>query len=186
MVRVVDALRDEHRNFSRLLEILTREIELFEKAEEPDFDLIEKIVEYLASFPNASHHPKEDMLYQKLCSRDLKRADLMGDLEKEHLKLAELIAKFSTAVQNVLLDSEQPRGDFIEAAKEFIDFFRSHIMLEELRFFPAALRALSAADWTEIEESLAHAADPLFGEDVIAPYADLRNQIFEIATQNRI
>jgi hemerythrin-like domain-containing protein len=185
MVRVVDALRDEHRNFSRLLEILTREIELFEKAEEPDYDLIEKIFSYLASFPDASHHPKEDMLYQKLCARDLKTADLMGDLEKEHSKLAELTVSFSKNVQNVLLDSEQPRGDFIDAAKEFIDFFRSHIMLEELRFFPAALRALSSADWTEIEDGLAQAADPLFGADVVAPYADLRNQIFEIAAESR-
>lgn len=186
MVRVLDTLRDEHRNFSRLLEILTRQIALFEKAEEPDYDLVEKIVEYLGNFPDSSHHPKEDLLYQKLCAADQQTAHLMGDLEAEHVKLAKLTAGFSTKLKNVLLDSEQPRSEFIEAANEFVDFFRSHIMLEELRFFPAALRALSQADWKEIEDSLAQADDPLFGENVTHAYGDLKKQIFDIATENRI
>lgn len=185
MVKVLDALRDEHRNFSRVLEILTREIALFEKAEEPDYDLLEKIVEYLTNFPDASHHPKEDLLYQKLTARDSKTADLMGNLETEHLKLSELTLGFSKKLQNVLLDAEQPREEFVVAAKEFIDFFRSHIMLEELRFFPAALRALSPADWKEIEDSLSNAADPIFGNDFTPPYGDLRKQIFDIATENQ-
>ncbi|MBT4939421.1 MAG: hypothetical protein HON14_09845 [Rhodospirillaceae bacterium] len=186
MVRVLDALRDEHRNFSRVLEILTREIALFEKAEEPDYDLVEKIVDYLSSFPDVSHHPKEDRLYQKLCARDQKTAELMGDLEVEHLKLAKLTSEFAATLKNVLLDSEQPRDDFIAAAKEFINFFRSHIMLEELRFFPAAMRALSPADWKEIEADLRDAEDPIFGEDVVAPYGDLKEQIFAIATESQI
>ena len=186
MVRVVDVLREEHRNFSRVLEILTREIALFEKTEEPDYDLIEKIVDYLRSFPDAAHHPKEDLLYQKLWERDSETADLMGNLQAEHLKLAALVAHFSETLKNVLLDSEQPRGNFVVAGEEFIDFYRSHIMLEELRFFPAALRALSHKDWNEIEQALTNTEDPLFGNNIQAPYTDLKAQIFEIATENRI
>tara|TARA_B100000315_G_scaffold260597_1_gene323317 strand:- start:7212 stop:7772 length:561 start_codon:yes stop_codon:yes gene_type:complete len=186
MVKVLDALRDEHRNFSRVLEILTRQIEFFEKAEEPDYDLAEKIVEYLKIFPDLSHHPKEDLLYQKLCLRDPRTADLMGDLETEHQKLAELTSAFEIKLKNVLLDAEQPRAEFMDAANEFIDFFRSHIMLEELRFFPAALRALSAEDWREIEVNLAQSEDPIFGENIAVPYVDLRNQIYEIATEQQI
>ncbi|MBT3915935.1 MAG: hemerythrin domain-containing protein [Rhodospirillaceae bacterium] len=186
MVKVLDALREEHRNFSRVLEILAHQIALFEKAEEPDYDLAEKIIEYLINFPDLSHHPKEDLLYQKLRLRDQRIADIMGDLETEHQKLAELTTAFEANLKNVLLDAEQPRAEFIDAAKEFIDFFRSHIMLEELRFFPAALRALSAADWREIEDSLAQSDDPIFGDNIAVPYIDLRDQIYEIATEQQI
>jgi len=186
MVKVLDALRDEHRNFSRVLEILARQIEIFERAEEPDYDLAEKIIEYLINFPDLSHHPKEDLLYQKLCQRDQRTADLMGNLETEHQKLAELTAAFEVKLKNVLLDSEQPRAEFIDAANEFIDFFRSHIMLEELRFFPAALRALSQSDWQEIETSLAQSDDPIFGENIDVPYLELRDQIYEIATEQQV
>ncbi len=186
MVRVVDVLREEHRNFSRVLEILSREITLFEKAAEPDYDLIEKIVEYLSKFPDTAHHPKEDLLYKKLCERDQKTANLMGDLASEHQKLYELTVRFSETIKNVLLDSEQPRADFISAAKEFIDFYRSHIMLEELRFFPAALRVLSSQDWKEIEAALADAEDPLFGDEIAPHFGELKSQIFEIATENQI
>ena len=185
-VKVLDALRDEHRNFSRVLEILAHQIELFEKAEEPDYDLAEKIIKYLINFPDLSHHPKEDLLYQKLCLRDQRIADIMGDLKTEHQKLGELTTTFEVKLKNVLLDAEQPRAEFIDAANEFIDFFRSHIMLEELRFFPAALRALTTTDWREIEESLAQSNDPIFGEDIAVPYVELRDQIYEIATELQV
>lgn len=70
---------------------------------------------------------------------------------------------FSTAIQDILLEAEIPREAFQQRAREFLDFYRSHIRKEEEIFFPAALKVLTKEDWAEISEVREIRDDPIFG-----------------------
>ena len=77
-------------------------------------------------------------------------------------------------------DAELPRDWFVEVASEYLDFQRRHMQMEEVLFFPAALRALSEDDWRELATDAPSADDPLFGgTDAQGEYDALLEEIMK-------
>ena len=177
------AIKADHANFARALKVLDREVDNFAHGGDPDFELIEMVVDYLGDYPDLCHHPKEDLVHDRLKVRAPEVAEIMGDLHDEHRRLGELVKKFAKVVDKVLLDTEMPRQEFTAAATEFLDFFRSHMLMEELRFLPAAQRELTPEDWEEIDAALAEAADPVLNAEDSAPLRRLAREIEEIAAE---
>ena len=157
----IRALRNEHKTMEHLLDLLERQIALFEQTERPDYDLIKEVVDYFLTYPDLCHHPKEDFILRKLQVRDPEAAELVLNLESEHEKCSERLSKFSRAVINILMEAEIPRQAFIDIAHQFIQGERAHMLAEENQFFPVALRCLSAEDWAEIDEKIDRFRDPL-------------------------
>lgn len=177
MSATIDKLRDEHRNMAKLLTLLNREVLAFSNGESADFELVESILEYSLNFPNACHHPKEDVLYERLCERDAEAAKAVGDLGGEHEELHALTMRLSQAVENVLRDRELPRDWFAEVAGEYIRFLRRHMQMEEVVFFPAADRVLTDEDWSAVDEQVFGKTDPLFDGETDGHYESLRQAI---------
>jgi len=161
MPLTMDMLREEHRNMSRLLDILGREVDRFERAEDVDYDLLTQIVDYFRSFPDLYHHPKEDFILRKLLERDPLQAEAFADLESQHEECSRRLVNLARAVVGVLIGSEVPRDRFVRIAREFINNERKHMAGEENKFFPAAMRHLSPDDWAEIDSRVSKFADPL-------------------------
>ena len=180
MPNVIEILRVEHENFSKVLSALERQIETFERAGEPDYDLIQKITDYFMAFPNVAHHPAEDMIYHQLLARDSETARLLGNLETEHAHLGDLVGLIDIMVREVLMAVELPRVKLVDTTRGFVEFYRSHMIMEEMRFFPAAERALTAKDWGNIEAALKQPSDPLFGHEVAQQYDKLKYLILQI------
>ena len=63
---IIDFLRQEHRNIEKLLLILERELSVFDRGERPDYQVIHAIIAYFLVYPDAYHHPQEDMVFEKL------------------------------------------------------------------------------------------------------------------------
>ncbi len=179
MSKILDDLREDHRNLARLWDLLGRELKVFKDGGHPDYDLVETILDYCLNYPDLCHHPKEDLIYEKLVERDPAAAKTIGDLKKEHEKLASLTWRFSTAVSNVLEDEQLPRDWFMDIANDFLSFSRNHMQMEEVLFFPAARKCLTAKDWAELEASVENVNDPLFGEDKQEKYESLFREIMD-------
>lgn len=177
MSATLDVLRNEHRNMAKLLAILNREIQAFSKHKPVDFDLVDSILDYNLNFPDACHHPKEDVVYQRLNEQDPEAAKAVGDLAQEHEELHHLTKRFSIAVENVLNDQTLPRDWFTEIAEEYLRFMRRHMQMEEVVFFPAAQRALSDEDWQTVDEKVFSKTDPLFDDQADQRYESLRKAI---------
>ena len=64
MAEVVRQLRQEHTSMARLLDVLERQIAVFRQGGDPDYDLIEAVVEYCLTYPDQCHHPKEDLVFR--------------------------------------------------------------------------------------------------------------------------
>ncbi len=174
MSATINMLREEHRKLADLLVLLSREIQAFGKKKPVDFELVNSILEYNLNFPDACHHPKEDVVFQHLSERDPEAAKAVGDLALEHEELHALTTRFATAVENILRDHELPRDWFCEIAEEYMRFMRRHMQMEEVVFFPAAERILTEDDWKAVDAQVFRKVDPLFDDHADDRYESLR------------
>ncbi len=180
MSDVIWKLREDHKKLARLLDLIAREIRIFDAGERPDYELVEIILEYVINYPDLFHHPWEDLVLEKLRLRDPHAAESVGALDQEHAKLAHLTRRFATAVHNVMRDEELPREWFVDVASEYLTYQRRHMQMEEVIFFPAALRGLRAEDWDEITQALKRPQDPLFDEGAAkAKYDRLHQEVMK-------
>jgi len=177
LTEVIFQLREEHKNIARVLNVLEAEMAVFAQADRPDYDVLVGIADYFTGFPDRCHHPKEDLILKTLQARDPVAAQPIGALEAEHERTAAATRRFQEAVGNILLDAEISRGAVIKLVHTFIEDERRHMSLEEEKFFPTALKVLTAEDWAAIDGRLMHEDDPLFGAQVAKEYEDLRTRI---------
>src|SRR5262249_43463164 len=84
MTEMIEILRQEHRNIESLLRVLERELSAFDRGERPDYEVVLAVIDYFEDYPDTCHHPKEDMIVEKLRARDPVAAATIGDLEAEH------------------------------------------------------------------------------------------------------
>lgn len=153
MPAILDELRQEHRGIAEILGCLERQVHRVEFDERPDYEVIGAALDFFSAFPDRYHHPKEDLIYQRLAQRDQVSAWIVGDLAQAHEELARHLGTFVAAVRAVLGEAELPRDKLVGWARDFIDLQRRHLAMEEASFFPAAERALTAEDWAEVAEA---------------------------------
>ena len=177
---VLNRLHREHADFARLLDLLDRQLALFDRGA-ADYDTVGAILQYCAEYPDAVHHPKEDLIYRVLRSRDPQLAAEVGDLEEDHRSLGELTRELASLIERALAEEMVDRKEVHGLTRDFIRRYRHHIAREELHVFPAARQVLSEQDWTDIDKELESGDDPLFGDAVAEYFQDLRNDIDELA-----
>lgn len=180
MPAVIDSLRQEHANMAKLLTVLDRQITIFDAGGSPDYDIISSVVQYLRDWSDRWHHPKEDLVMDKLRQRDAKAAEAVGDLEHDHEALAALTDRFLEAIGNVLHEEELLREQVSGLAAEFLRSQRRHMQGEESVFLPAAERALTTEDWAEIAMRIGDPHDPLFGRTVEKRFEGLRRDLLAL------
>ncbi len=179
MTDILDAIHEEHANMAKMLDALERQLKIFEAGETPDYDIVRGVVEYCTGYPEAYHHPKEDLVFERLRAADPAAAAEIADIPGEHAELTALTRRFRDAVEAVLNDLEVPRGPFDETLRAFLDAYRRHMTMEDDVFLPAARRALSAAELADIEIRPGPQADPLFGAASEDRFAALRQDILD-------
>ena len=177
---IIDLLRQEHRDIDKLLLVLEPELRLFARGERPDYEVIRAVIAYFEVYPDAYHHPQEDMVFKKLKARDPAAAASVGDLAAEHQSGAERLRRVAQAVQGVLEDREILRQTVDGIIRDFITRERQHMAMEERLFFPTAIMALQPQDWAEIDSTLTDQKDPLFSEIVEERFDAVRKHILQL------
>jgi hemerythrin-like domain-containing protein len=161
MSKIIEILLEEHRNIEKLLLVLEQELQIFDRSERPDYEVLQAIIEYFQDYPESCHHPKEDMVFEKLKVRDPAEAKRVGDVEGEHEVEYERLQRFAKAVEDILAGREFLRQSFHKVAYDFIEHQRQHMIMEERELFPAAVKGLRPEDWAEIDARLDDRKDPL-------------------------
>lgn len=177
---IIERLCQEHRNIERLLAVLERELEIFDRGDRPDYEVIRAIVSYFEVYPEVYHHPQEDLVFAKLKIRDPAAAAKVGNLALEHQKGAGRLRRVAQAVDSVLADREVLRQNVDNIVRDFIEHERRHMMMEDRDFFPAAIKALEPQDWTEIASAVTDHKDPLFSDVAEERFDALRAHIFRL------
>jgi len=177
---IIERLSREHRNIEKLLAVLERELEIFDRGDRPDYEVIQAIISYFQVYPDVYHHPQEDLVFAKLKIRDPTTAAKLGGLAREHQKGAERLRRVAQAVGSVLADREVLRQNVDSIVRDFIEHERYHIVAEDRDFFPAALKALTPQDWAEIASALTGHKDPLFSDVTEEKFDTLRTHILRL------
>jgi hemerythrin-like domain-containing protein len=180
MVQVIDQIGRDHRNLRLLLDIVEKEMNAYQAGCVPDFDLLRMIAEYALHYPDLVHHPREDVVFERLVMRDPEAKAAIGDLVEEHRRLGELTRRFAAGINNAAHDVALPRGWLDSLAREYLQANRLHMQAEEKYFLPRAMAVLTEEDWAAIDERLAHTDDPVFGEKVAEAYLYLHERIMRI------
>lgn len=177
MSNIIQILLEEHRNIDKLLLVLEHELEVFDRSEEPDYEIFQAVVEYFKDYPEICHHPKEDMVFEKLKMRDADLAARVGDVENEHEIETLRLNRLAQAIDDVLAGREMLRQTFHNVVQEFITHQRRHMDKEEHMLFPAAVQRLRPEDWAEIDARLSDRKDPLFNGSIETKFQALQRTI---------
>ncbi|MGH6942577.1 hemerythrin domain-containing protein [Hypericibacter sp.] len=177
MMQVLDQIGRDHRNMRLVLDIVEEEVSAYHEGRNPDFDLLRSIAEYTLHYPDLFHHPKEDLVFERLVMRDPSAKAVIGDLIREHERLGELTRRFAAAIANAARDVEMPRAWLEALAMEYLSVNRLPMQAEEKHFFPRALAALTDRDWAEIDQRAVHISDPIFGPRVENGYLAIHERI---------
>ena len=164
MFHALQTIRLEHYNIHSVLaclRYLVRQIE--EESWKPDFDLLFAIVEYMETFPEVLHHPKEeDYLFAALLRRQPASAPLVERLCEDHAAGERLLDDLRTALE-AYRDDAAALGRFRQAAQTYVEAERRHMGVEERELLPLAMAALDDEDWVEIDAAFSRNDDPMFG-----------------------
>jgi hemerythrin-like domain-containing protein len=159
MTEMIEILHQEHRNIESLLRVLERELSVFDRGGRPDYEVVLAVIDYFEDYPDTCHHPKEDMIVEKLRARDPVAVATIGDLEAEHQAGTKRLRGVAQAVERVLSDQDLVRENVANIIRDFIDHERQHMAKEERVVFPAALNALQPQDWADIALKVADRYD---------------------------
>lgn len=184
MTRLIDVLREEHRNIEKLLGVLEQELGVFDRRERPDYETLQAVVDYFAEYPARCHHPKEDMIVDVLKMRDPAAARAVGDIESDHRQEEERLRRLAHTIENVRSGGELPREAVDEVVRDFVAHERRHIEAEERALFPAAIKVLRPADWARIDARMSDARDPLFNGTVEQKFRALADKILQWEQEN--
>jgi hemerythrin-like domain-containing protein len=177
MSNIIQILLEEHRNIDKLLLVLEHELEVFDRSEEPDYEILQAVIQYFQDYPESCHHPKEDMVFEKLKVRDPAAANRIGDVEAEHQVETKRLRRLVEAVEEILAGREFLRQTFHDVVRDFIEHQRQHMDKEERLLFPAAIQGLRPDDWAEIDARLNDRKDPLFNGVIETKFQALQRTI---------
>jgi hemerythrin-like domain-containing protein len=180
MVEIIEILREEHRNIAKLLRVMEQELNVFDRGERPDYTVFGAIIEFFKNYPDACHHPKEDVIYEKFKARDPGRAASIGDLQAEHRDGAMRLRRVAQVIESVLNDQELLRQSVDRIVRDFIDNERKHIALEDEVIFPAIVETLQPGDWADIALTLADRYGQPSEADFEEQFSTLRRNILEL------
>lgn len=165
--QVLRCLFDEHRHLKALLRALERKARQKGKLQAGDYYLLRDIAGYMHDYPDSVHHPTENLLFEILLRREPDRRQTVAGLRRDHQSVADetlrLLQLLDQAIEKP--DPELERS-VRQACLDFAKHQHRHMQFENQKLFPAAIEALSEADWKQIESHFAAVDDPLFGRVV--------------------
>lgn len=171
-------LMGEHMALKGITRILRMDAEILDRGQDVDAAVLKSIVEYIETFPDRIHHPKEEhYLFKAMRKRSPEAATALDHLFREHQQENAMIRDFAAAVDAYAQDTAVSRAIMARAARDYADFVEDHIERENREAFPLAERILSEDDWAEIDTAFADNDDPMLGGPQRDKFAALYNRI---------
>ncbi len=122
MTAIMEQLKADHGNISHLLATLDEQMVAVHDEGNADFELMHDIMMYMTHYPDHTHHPMEDLVFQKLTSRDSSADGVVTQLKREHTALAEKGERFTEMLRHVVDGAMVERKDLENTGRDYIFF----------------------------------------------------------------
>ncbi len=179
----IDDLRREHVNMRSVLMVVAEQMDKLEKMDATDSVLLANALYYMRNFPGHVHHPKEDLIFDRLAHAD---AAWKAEVDKVRAQHQEIYALEEGLIKSI---SEGPPPDsedsteLLAQGRRYLQLQRQHSETEERMLFPEALATLKPRDWVAMAGQIERVDDPLFGRQVATRYRLLYEHIMHEATR---
>ena len=177
LARILDELREDHRNLARLLDVLENECRDIPEEGEPDMDLLHDIMHYMTVYPDAVHHPKEDVVYAELRMQRPDLADGLDHVPDDHRDIAILGSQLRGEVEAINAGAAVRREQMIEDTTAYVECLRRHMAWEESEFFSRIDRMMDAEPRKIDVAAFEHIRDPVFELEIEAGFRRLIRSI---------
>lgn len=172
------ALRAEHRHMASVMELMGQQLDAIAAGEMVDTHMLYESMDYMLSWPDRYHHPREDLIYGRVADIDPTAADNVDSLQREHDAMAAL-GRELLAIIELWRDGKVSGTTVVKAGKDYIARSYKHMNSEEELVFPQIESILTVQDWRELAEddNLRPASDPVFGPRVQREFRNLARKV---------
>jgi hemerythrin-like domain-containing protein len=162
-MQAIRIIVDEHRSLAAVMHAMLgsiREVRLCGST--PNFAMFEAMVNYLDTFVERLHHPKEEAyLFIMLRLRYPDCTTLIDRLLAEHREGSVKLRLLQPALERYRQGEPDAFASFAQAAQAYAAFHWNHMRAEDEQLLPLARRYFSEADWKAIEEAYGDHGDPM-------------------------
>lgn len=175
----IQVIHAEHVNLDKVLRSLENHVtDLAQPGAKPDFELLTFIVYYIRVYPDRMHHPKEDeFLFGPLRRRRPEAGAVIDELERQHAKGRELIDALDIALKECEAGFPENYDRLKAVTREYVDFQRRHMSMEERDILPLARSVLTEEDRMLADRAFATNRDPLVNENLETGFRALYDRI---------
>lgn len=174
---VLEQLHQDHVHMATIIDLVAYELDVIESGTSLDLELIEDALIYITAYPDACHHPTEDVVFAHLCSVVPDAKPQIDELQREHGQLIATGRELLESVRAVEEDALVTRAELLDKGRAYVEQLRAHIDKEESGLFRLAAEHLGTADWAHIGTAIDAMEDPLFGPAVSADHRRLWQRI---------
>jgi hemerythrin-like domain-containing protein len=172
------ALRAEHRHMANIMELFKEQLDAIDQGAMVDTHVVYEIMDYMVTWPDRYHHPREDLIYGRVAEVDKSAEDAVDTLQREHDRMA-------GEGREVLKQIEAWReggvsGDpVVDLGRKYVADLYSHMNTEEKLVFPRIEKTLTTADWRDLadEDLLKPVTDPIFGGRVDREFRNMARKL---------
>lgn len=182
MAEAIRILQREHDNMVKVLAVLEAELKVFQELGKVDLDLLFTIIDYIETFPDTYHHPKEERyIFDILAERDPEARPLIDELRGQHADELRMIANLRAAVESLSMELPMDKAEFQRLVADYVAFVHAHMRKEEMQLFPMAEKSLRPEDWEAIDRAFAENRDPVFADAAEDRYHELLRRIIYLS-----
>ncbi len=156
-VEMLALIEQEHKNVEQLLIVLRYQLTQLESEQQDiSFVLMGDIVNFMRSYMDKYHHPKEDLIYSYYLNHYVSDVEMPNRLASEHQELEYLSRELSHTLAMIQLDSVIPFSALAKQLGRYIEKQYAHIRYESGVVFPLIVKQFTPDDWCHIEHLWKH------------------------------
>lgn len=172
---ILRSLDEEHQFQQRVLRLLEKQVAELNQRRQPDYEVMHGVMRYMTQYPDRFHHPKEDLLFDKVVQRSPSSRAEVDQLLRDHAVIIARGAELLGVIERCRADPGHADTHALrKSAHTYIGQLRRHMDVETLRFFPRARRVLRPSDWAEVDALMKPILDPVFGGEGATEFQGLR------------
>ena len=175
---LMKTLRAEHRHIARIMQLFREQLDLIDAGQPADSHVVYEIMDYMVTWPDRFHHPREDLVYSRVAELDASAADSVDSLQRDHDAMASAGLEGLRHIQR-WREGEASGEELVQSGRAYVDHLHQHMNSEESLVFPRIERLLSAGDWAELEldDRLIPVPDPVFGTRVQREFRNMARKL---------
>lgn len=175
---LMKALRAEHRHMSTVMQLFTEQLKAIEGGELVDTHVVYEIMDYMVTWPDRFHHPREDLIYARVAEVDAGVADDVDTLQRDHDQTGKRGRSLLQDIDRWRL-GEVTGTVVVKNGRAYVEHIYEHMNLEEKLVFPRIEATLSLQDWRELaqDDELQAVADSVFGPQIQREFRNMTRKL---------